>query len=95
MTIRLLVLDVMKPHKPSVIEYATALQDLDSVQGVNIIMLEIDKEVENIELHINGDDLDFEQIKTEIRNLAGAIHSIDQVVAGKVTDQTLTNASTE
>lgn len=86
MTIQLLVLDVMKPHNPTVIEYANSLMNIDGVEGVNIIAIEVDKEVENIELHIHGKDLDFDIIRDEIRELAGAIHSVDQVIAGNIPD---------
>ena len=82
-SIRRLVLDVMKPFEPDVIKYANSLTKIESVESVNITLIEIDKEVENIKITIEGDHLDYEEIKANIKNLAGAIHSIDMVVAGK------------
>ncbi len=82
-SIRQIVLDVMKPFEPDVIKYANALAAVDSVDSVNISLIELDKEVENIKITIEGEGLDYEEIRAEIKKLAGAIHSIDMVVAGK------------
>ncbi len=82
-SIRQIVLDVMKPFEPDVIIYANALAEIDSVDSVNISLIEVDKEVENIKITIEGEGLDYDEIAAEIKNLAGAIHSIDMVVAGK------------
>lgn len=45
--IRRLVLDVLKPHNPSVVELSEALSHLKGVEGVNVIIYEIDQKVEN------------------------------------------------
>ena len=50
--IRRLVLDVLKPHKPSVVEVSEALSHLEGVEGVNIIINEIDQQVENAKVII-------------------------------------------
>lgn len=83
--IRRLVLDVMKPFSPDVIEYAEQLTGLDCIEAINIALLETDREVENIKITIEGDKLDYPLIKEKINDLAGAIHSIDSVAAGSMT----------
>ena len=80
--IRRLVLDVMKPHEPNIIVMSEHLARLESVEAVNIVVIEIDKSVENCKVTIEGKKLDYEIIVNEIKALAGAIHSIDQVVSG-------------
>jgi hypothetical protein len=81
--IRRLILDVLKPHKPSVVEVSEALSHLEGVEGVNIIMNEIDQQVENAKIIIAGNSLNFEDIKSKLKELGATIHSVDEVAAGK------------
>lgn len=81
--IRRLVLDVLKPHKPSVVEVSEALSHLEGVEGVNIIINEIDQQVENAKVIIAGLSISFEDIKNKLEELGATIHSIDEVAAGK------------
>ncbi|MHC3129371.1 MAG: DUF211 domain-containing protein [Candidatus Bathyarchaeota archaeon] len=81
--IRRLVLDVLKPHKPSVVELSEALSHLDGVEGVNVIIYEIDQEVENAKVIVAGVSISFEDIKSKLEELGATIHSVDEVAAGK------------
>jgi uncharacterized protein len=82
--LRRLVLDVLKPLEPSIVELAQMLADLDGVDGVNISIYEIDRRVENAKVTIEGHDLRYETIAALIEENGGAIHSIDEVAAGDV-----------
>jgi len=77
--IKRLVLDVLKPHSPGVIELSEALSKLEGVEGVNII----DQHVENAKIIIGGNRIDFESVKKKLEEMGAAIHSIDQVAAGE------------
>lgn len=81
--IRRLILDVLKPHKPSVVELSEALSHLQGVEGVNVIIYEIDQKVENAKVIIAGNPLNFEVIKSKLEELGATIHSVDEVAAGK------------
>ena len=81
--IRRLVLDVLKPHKPSVVELSLALSRLEGIEGVNVIIYEIDQQVENAKVVIAGQNIDFEVIKNELEEMGATIHSVDEVAAGK------------
>jgi hypothetical protein len=81
--IRRLVLDVLKPHKPNVVEVSEALSHLEGVEGVNIIINEIDQQVENAKVIVAGISINFEDIKKKLEELGATIHSIDEVAAGK------------
>ncbi|MDH5779717.1 MAG: DUF211 domain-containing protein, partial [Candidatus Bathyarchaeota archaeon] len=48
--IRRLVLDVLKPHNPGIVELSKELSELDGVEGVNILTYEIDQKVENVKI---------------------------------------------
>ena len=82
MKIRRLVLDVLKPHEPTVIEYADKITELDGISGLTINVMEIDNKTQNVEISIEGDDVPYEQIRQVIESLGGAVHSVDQVSAG-------------
>ncbi len=81
--IRRLVLDVLKPHNPSVVELSEALSHLQGVEGVNVIIYEIDQKVENAKVIIAGSSIDFEMIKKTLEEMGATIHSVDEVAAGK------------
>jgi hypothetical protein len=81
--IRRLVLDVLKPHRPSVVELSEALSHLEGVEGVNIIIYEIDQQVENAKVIIAGITINFEDIKRKLEEMGATIHSVDEVAAGK------------
>lgn len=83
LNIRRIVLDVMKPFEPDIIVYAATLNEIKTVSSVNIALIEVDRAVENIKITLEGDELDYESIKSSLSELAGAIHSIDMVVAGQ------------
>jgi len=52
--IKELVLDVLKPHSPSLPEFATYLCDLEYVDIVDISLVEIDEETESLKVVIHG-----------------------------------------
>ena len=82
--LRRLVMDVLKPLDPSIVELVQALAELDGVDGANISIYEIDRRVENAKITIEGHDLDYDQVARVIEQNGGAIHSIDEVAAGRV-----------
>jgi hypothetical protein len=81
--IRRLVLDVLKPHNPSILDLSKKLCTLKGIDGVNIITYEIDKDVENVKIVLEGPDIEFEKVKKVLEDNGGAIHSVDEVAAGK------------
>lgn len=81
--VRRLVLDVLKPHDPNIIDLAQQISDLPGVGAVNISIYEIDRKVENAKMTIEGEDVQYSEVATLIRELGGTIHSIDEAVAGQ------------
>lgn len=82
-TIRRLVLDVLKPYEPSIIQMASALSDLPGVEAVNISIYEIDQKVENAKVTVEGTNINYQEVLRVINQLGGTVHSIDEAVAGK------------
>ena len=82
--IRRLVFDTLKPLEPSIVDLARQLSELDGISAVNISISEIDHKVESAKITIEGDDIDHKVVIKMIQDLGGSIHSIDEVVAGKM-----------
>ena len=80
--VRKLVLDVVKPQEPSIVEYATKLSSVEGNEGVNVSLIEVDKRVENVRITIQGKEIDVDKTFEAIESLGGAIHSIDEVASG-------------
>lgn len=81
--IKRLVLDVLKPHNPGVVELSEGLSNLDGIEAVNVITYEIDQQVENVKIIIAGSSIDFESIKKKLEEMGATIHSVDEVAAGQ------------
>ena len=80
--IRRLVLDTLKPHNPSIIEMASQISDMDGVSAVNISIYEVDRKVENAKITVEGSSISASDVMDLIEELGGAVHSVDEVVAG-------------
>jgi len=82
--IRRIVLDILKPMDPNIIEMAKMISLLNGIVAINISIAEIDLKVENAKITIEGEDIDYEEVRDLIEDMGGSIHSIDEVVAGKM-----------
>lgn len=81
--IRRLVLDVLKPHHPSIVDLARKLSALEGVSGVNCSLEEVDQETESIKITVEGIAIDFDVVEQAISESGAVIHSVDSVSAGK------------
>ena len=81
-TIRQLVLDVLKPHEPTMLSIAQEIAETDGVDGVNAILIEMDEEVRNIKFTIEGEDIDYDTVTGVIEDTGATVHSVDQVACG-------------
>jgi hypothetical protein len=77
--VKRLVLDVLKPHLPSAIEFCTRLAEVGDDYVVSLSVLEVDQDTETVEVSIEGDDIDFEAIQAMITKMSSSLHSVDVV----------------
>ena len=86
--IKRIILDVLKPHKPSILVLAEKVGGLDGISGVNISLEEVDAETDSVKITIEGTNIDYEKVKKQITECGAVIHSIDGVSAGmKIVDE--------
>lgn len=77
------MLDILKPHEPSILNLSSELSNLDGIDGVNISVNEIDSKVETVKATIFGEDIDFDKVEEVVEDMGASIHSIDKVSSGK------------
>ncbi len=80
--LRRVVLDTLKPHEPNIVILAQALTDLPGVWAANLTIVEMDARVESVKITIEGEAIDFDQVRELLSELGTSVHSIDQAVAG-------------
>lgn len=80
--LRRFVVDVLKPHKPPLVQFADRVAEVDGVDGVTVTLVELDREVQNVKLTVEGADLDVDAVESAIDGLGGTVHSVDQVSCG-------------
>ena len=86
MNIRQILLDVDKAiERPSVIEIAGAIEDVSGVDGVSIIVTEIDMETVGMEVTIEGENLKYDELVNAIEKAGAVVHGVNQVSSGKKT----------
>lgn len=80
--LRRVVLDVLKPHDPSLLEFTDRIAAVGSVEGATASLIELDQEVQNVKITVEGAALDYNAVKSAVEQLGGTVHSIDQVAVG-------------
>ena len=76
--VRRLVLDVLKPHQPSVLELGRALARQDRMNA-KLTVREIDDKTETLRIEVTGANVNFEELRDAIEEFGASLHSIDEV----------------
>ncbi|HDD42428.1 MAG TPA: hypothetical protein ENF79_01935 [Nitrososphaeria archaeon] len=75
-----LVLDVLKPHVPDLIDFCRALSAVDGVSRVSAVVVEVDVETDTVKITVEGNGINFEKLRDKVKEMGAAVHSIDEVV---------------
>lgn len=81
--LRIIVVDVLKPHKPDIVELGGLICADKTVDIVNFSVYAVDEKTESVKMVLEGKSIDFEAIKQILDDHGAAIHSVDKVVVGK------------
>ena len=86
-SVKKLVLDILKPHNPNALEFAKTIAAVGPDYRVSLIVLEVDENTETLQLTLEGQTIDFDAVQSSINNLGGSLHSIDEVKVQSEPDQ--------
>ena len=78
-TVKRVMLDVLKPHQPNALEFSQAIARVGNDYHVCLTVLEMDENTETIQLEVEASAVDLHAIETAITSMGGSLHSIDQV----------------
>jgi len=78
-SVKRIVLDVLKPHQPSAIEFSQAIAKVGDDYRVRLSVIEMDENTETLQIEVEGSAIDFAAIQSAISNMGGSLHSIDEV----------------
>jgi hypothetical protein len=76
-----IVLDVMSPAQQSIVKLVEILSKIDSVAKVDITLSELERDVEDFKVTLEGYGLDFEEIRNAVKEFSGVIRNVDNVVS--------------
>ncbi len=77
--VKKLILDILKPHQPNALAFASALAEQAGEIQVTVSVVGVDEKTESVVAEIEGDDIDFERLTAQIKELGASVHSIDEV----------------
>ena len=80
LSLKRVVLDILKPLEPSLIEFAKIVGKCKGIKQVNLVVSEMDRKTETIKAVIIGNGINFEKLRKTIEEAGGVIHSIDEVL---------------
>ncbi len=79
-SVQRLVLDVLKPHQPNALEFASVIATaLGDSYRVEVRVTEVDDKTETLLVAIEGNELDFDLVNSTITESGASLHSIDEV----------------
>lgn len=81
--IKTIVLDVLKPHSPSLPEFASFLAEFEGLTRVDITLVEMDERTESLKVVLNGTAINYDALKEYMGKQGAVIHSVDHVVVEK------------
>jgi hypothetical protein len=77
--VKRIVLDVLKPHQPNGLEFASTIAEQVPGAGVKLTVTAVDEKTETVVIIIEGNGLSYDVIHDVISSQGGSIHSIDEV----------------
>lgn len=77
--VKRMVLDVLKPHHPNVVEFARRVAGDQPGCRVTVTVTEMDERTETLIVAIEGERIDFDAVDGKLRSMGASLHSIDEV----------------
>lgn len=74
-----IVLDVLKPHEPNILDFANQIANLGDDYQVKVNVEEIDDNTHSVVVEVTGKNLDYTAIVKCVETMGGSVHSLDGV----------------
>ena len=81
--IRRIVLDVLIPNNIPIDDLTVKLASVHGVEGVDTLIQEVERKVETAKITIEGERIDFVEVRKILHDLGASLQSTDRVTAGK------------
>ena len=76
-----IVIDVMSPAQQSIVDLVEILSKIDGVAKVNVSLSELERDVMEFKVTMEGHDIHYEKIIGAIKEFGGVIRNVDNVMA--------------
>jgi hypothetical protein len=74
-----IVLDVLKPHQPSLPDFATSVKELGDIEKVDVTVVEIDRRTMSLRVTVDG-NVNYEILRDHMAKEKAVIKSVDHIV---------------
>ena len=78
-TVKRVVLDVLKPHQPNALDFCQEIARLGADYQVCLSVEEMDENTQTLQLEVRGNAIELEPIEAKIADMGASVHSIDLV----------------
>lgn len=78
-----IVLDVMSPAQQSIVDLVEILSKNENVSIVDITLSELEMNVEDFKVTMEGNGLDFEKISDTIKEFGAVIRNVDNIISAE------------
>ena len=78
-----IILDVMSPAQQTIVDLVEILNGIDNVAQVEVTLTELEKNVEELKVTLEGYGLDYETIRSAIRDFGGVVRNVDNIVSAE------------
>lgn len=86
-SVKRVLLDILKPHDPNSLEFAQTIAEVGNDYHVRVTVVEMDENTETLMVEVTGTTINFEGIRAAINSLGGSLHSVDEVEVQACPDQ--------
>jgi hypothetical protein len=78
-----IVLDVMSPAQQSMVDLAERLSKIEGISQVDINLQELEKNVEDFKVTLDGYGLDYERIREALKDFGAVIRNVDSITSAE------------
>ena len=78
-----IVLDVMSPAQQSIVDLIQVLSDIENIAEVDVTLSELEKNVEDFKVTLEGYGLSYDRIGEAIKDFGAVIRNVDNVVSAE------------